>query len=205
MIKNWFERLYNRISGLAGTKWGSWTLLICAFADASFMPLPVTTFFLILILLNNKLIIKYLLFVITGTLAGAIAGYSIGHFAWIKPDGEFTGVVQFLFNNIPGFSAVAYEKVHHLFIKWDFWILCGAVITPLPYGIFSVSSGVFDVNLFIFFIATMISQGIKFLVLSIFTLRLGPKVKKLMDLNWQPLIIITSVTVLIAIFVIRAL
>jgi len=196
-MKNWFRRLHLYITYLAKTKWGTISLFLCAFVDAAFFPLPVTTFFLLLVLLNNRMTYKYIIFVVTGTLAGAFIGYSFGRFIWIKPDGEFTGVVNFLFNNIPGFSKEIYEKVHLLYEKWGFWILCGATATPLPYGMFSVASGVFNINIFIFFLATLLSQGIKFIFLGKITLRIGPKVRNLMQLNWKPAAIITSVCILI--------
>jgi len=199
-MKNWFNRLHLLISKTANTKMGIFALFVCAFADASFLPLPVTTFFLILILLNSEMIYKYILFVVLGTLTGALAGYSIGHFAWLKTDGEFTGAVQFLFNNIPGFSVGVYDKVHALFIKWDFWILCAATVTPLPYGLFSLTSGVFDINIFIFLFTTLICQTIKYSFLALVTTKLSPDVKRIIKFNWKPVaIFIAAVLIVIAV------
>ena len=93
LMKDWISRLHLRISETANTKPGIFILFICAMADASFLPLPVTTLFLFLILLDLRLIHKYVFFVVLGTLSGAIAGYLIGHYAWLKPDGEFTGAI----------------------------------------------------------------------------------------------------------------
>jgi membrane protein YqaA with SNARE-associated domain len=196
-MKNWLKRLHNRINNLANTKWDSFALFICAFADASFLPFPVTTLFLFLILLNSRMIYKYIFFVVLGTLSGAIAGYLIGHFAWLKPDREFTGAVRFLFNNIPGFSPGVYHKVHDLFIKWDFWILCAATITPLPYGMFSVSSGVFDVGIIIFLLTTLICQTLKFSFLALLIMKLGPEVKRMMKFNWKPIAIIAAAVLIV--------
>ena len=198
-MKDWFKKVNNWITYLANTKWGTFTLFICAFADASFLPLPVTTFFLVLILLNRRKLYKYILFVVLGTITGALAGYTIGHYAWVKPDGEFTVVVQFLFNNIPGFSLAVYEKVQTLYTKWDFWILSGATVTPLPYGMFSVTSGAFNINIFIFFVTTLISQVIKYVFLAFFTVIIGPKIRKLSELDWKPVAIIIPVFIVIII------
>jgi membrane protein YqaA with SNARE-associated domain len=204
-MKVWFKKFNTWISDIAATKWGSLVLFLFAFADASFLPLPVTTIFIILILLNSQKVVKQIFMVVSGTLLGALAGYFIGHFAWLKPNGEFTGTVQFLLNHIPGFSQEVYEKVHHLFVKWDFWILSAATTTPLPYGMFSITSGVFGINIFIFLITTMISQGIKFALLALFTLKLGPQFSKLRELNWKPVAVITSLSVAAVIVVIRSL
>ena len=204
-MKNWFENLNIFISQSAATKWGTLILFISAFADASILPLPVTTYFLILILLNARKIYKNILFVVVGTVAGAIAGYSIGHYAWVKPDGDFTDIVQFLFKNIPGFSVTAYENVHILYSKWNFWILGLATATPLPYGVFSVSAGVFNLNIFIFFLVTFICQSIKYFFLAIFATVLGPKIKLLMQSELKRIIVIATAFIIIAIILSNSL
>jgi len=204
-MKEWFKRLHFWSLQQADTKWGAWALFLCAFADASVLGLPTPMLFLGLTLLNIKKAYKYALFGILGTLAGSIAGYSIGHFAWINPEGEFTGLAQFLFNNIPGFSEAGYNKIHLLYAKWDFWILFIAAALPLPYKIFSISSGVFDINIFIFCLATLISQGIKFLLLAILTIKLGREVKKLLEFNWKPIAIAATACIAIVIVIIKIL
>jgi len=196
-MKDWKGSLQHRISETANTKLGIFILFISAMADASFLPLPITTLFLFLIFLNSKMIHKYVFFVILGTLSGATAGYLFGHFAWLKSDGEFTDAVQFLFNNIPGFTPGVYQKVHDLFTKWDFWILCAATVTPLPYGMFSVSSGVFDVGIIIFLLATLVCQTIKFSFLALLTMKLGPEVKRMMKFNWKPIAILAAVVLIV--------
>lgn len=202
-MKNWFKRLHAWSLQWANTKWGVWALFICAFADASFLGLPTPMLFLALALLNIRKTYMYALVGILGTLSGAIAGYSIGHFAWINTNGDLTRLAQFLLNNIPGFSEAGYDKIHILYAKWDFWILFVAAALPLPYKIFSISAGVFDINIFIFCVATLISQGIKFFLLSLLTIKLGPEVKKLLEFNWKPIAIVATACIAIAIIVIK--
>ena len=201
---NWFKRLNELVLQLAGTKWGVWALFLCAFADASFLGLPTPMLFLSLALLNVRKVYKYTLFGLLGTLTGAVAGYAIGHFAWIDINGDFTHIAQFLMTNIPGFSDAGYNKIHILYAKWDFWILFIAGYLPLPYKIFSISSGVFDINIFIFSFATLISQGMKFFLLALLTIKLGPKLKKLLEFNWKPIVIIAAASVAIGIVLIKA-
>jgi len=203
-MNNWYKRLHALSLQMASTKWGIWVLFICAFADASFLPLPVTTIFLILALLNVKKTFKYALFVVLGTVAGASAGYLIGHYAWLRPNGQFTGLVQFLFNNVPGFSEDAYNKIHHLFVRWDYWILCAAAFTPVPYGVFSILSGVFEINILIFLLTTFVTQMIKFSLLALITAKLGVQVKKFTELSWKPAAILTGF-VLVVIVISRVL
>jgi membrane protein YqaA with SNARE-associated domain len=202
-MKSWFKRLHTWSLQWAGTKWGIWALVICAFADASVLGLPTPMLFIALALLDVNKVYKYALFGILGTLCGAVAGYSIGHFAWLDANGDYTGLAQFLFNNIPGFTESGYNKIHILYAKWDFWILFIAGFLPLPYKIFSISSGVFDINIFVFCFATFISQGIKFFLLAFLTRKLGPEVKKLFEFNWKPIAIVATACIAAAIVLIK--
>lgn len=202
-MKNRIKSLHAWSLQWANTKWGAWALFLCAFADASFFGLPTPMLFIALVLLNIKKTYLYALVGILGTLTGSILGFSIGHFAWLNGDGEFTRIAQFFFNNIPGFTEAGYDKIQLLYGKWDFWILFVAAALPLPYKIFSISSGVFDVNLIIFSVATLISQGIKYYLLGLLTIKMGPEVKKIFNYNWKPVLIIVTAGVAIAIVVIK--
>jgi membrane protein YqaA with SNARE-associated domain len=204
-MKNWVKNFQLQISKIAETKWAASALFLASFSDAFLLPLPVTTFFLILLLLNTDKVLKYVLLVTFGTLAGGLGGYLLGHFAWTKANGDFTGMVQFLFNNIPGFSHETYEKVQILYSRWDFWIVCGAAATPLPFSMFSVASGVFNINIVVFLISTLVSQGIKFSLISAFALKFSPKLRRTIELNWKPLAIISSVSLLVVIVITKVL
>lgn len=204
-MKYWFNKLQVYSLKWADTKWSSWIFFICAFADASFLPLPTLTFFFSLILLNVKKAYQYAFLGTTGTLLGALAGYSIGHFAWLNSNGEFTMIAQYVFNNFPGFSEDAYNNIHIYYAKWDFWILFIASLVPVPYKIFSISSGVFDINVFIFSVATITSQGIKFYLLALLTVKLGPEVKKILKLKFKYIAIIVTACIIIVIVVVNIL
>jgi membrane protein DedA with SNARE-associated domain len=78
-----------------------------------------------------------------------------------------------------------------------------ASVLPLPYKIFSISSGVFDINIFIFCITTLISQGIKFFLLALLIIKLGPEVKKLLEFNLKPIAIIATACIAIVIVAIK--
>jgi len=159
------------------------------------------------LLLNTKRVLRYLFFVVFGTLTGAMAGYLFGHFAWLKPGGEFSGVAQFVFDNVPGFSVGVYDKVHLLFMKWDFWILGLAAATPIPFGILSITSGIFSINVFLFLLSILVSQGIKFTFIAYVAVKIGPRFRipeyrRIKELNWKPVAIISSISVL-AVIVLR--
>ena len=201
-MKDLLKSIYIR-SQWANTRWGGWALFICAFADASFLPLPTVLLFLTLTILNITKVYKYVFCGTLGTLIGALAGYSIGHFAWLTTDGSLTELAQFIYNYIPGFSELIFYKINIQFIKWDFWILFLASFAPVPYKIFSISSGVFDVNVFLFCIATLISQAVKFYLLALIIIKTGQQIKNLFDIKLKPIAIIGTTCIAVSIVVIN--
>lgn len=194
-MKNWVQALHQWCLHWAETKWGTWALFLCAFTDATIFPLPTPMLFLTLALLNLANAYKYALFATLGIFTGAIAGYAIGHFAWLTSGGGFTDLAQFMFDNIPGFSTGAYDTIRIQFEKWDFGILFIASFMPLPYNVFSISSGVFDVNPFIFCCTTLISQGVRFYLFAFLIIKLGPEVKKIIRKRLKSIVIIASVCI----------
>ena len=137
-----------------------------------------------------------------GTFAGALAGYLIGHFAFVNLHGESSGFTQFLYNHIPGYSEDAYHRIQILYSKWNFWILFTASFTPIPYGLFSISSGAFNINLLIFCSATLISQVAKYFLFAFVFLKLRPKLKRFLGYNLKSYAILTLAAIVIMILLI---
>jgi len=184
-MNNYFKALNSWSLKWATTKWGTFALFLCAFADASFLPLSTPLFFMILTLLNVKDAFKNVFYATMGFFLGSILGYSIGHYAWLNTDGSFTRLAQFMFDHLPGFSETVYNNLFDQFEKWDFRILFVASFLPVPYKIFAISSGVFDINFYMFCITTLISQALKFYLMVLFILKVGPEVRKIFELSFK--------------------
>lgn len=202
-MKNWFRKIYFKVWRWAHSKWSAWAIFLCAFADASFLPLPTLLFFVGITLLNLNQGYRYFALATAGTMLGALTGYSVGNFAWLKSTGEFTALAQFFIENIPGFSVSTYTTIQTYYAQWDFWILFLASFIPVPYKIFAISSGVFDINLAIFSVATLVSQGIKYYLLALLTIKLGPEVKKILEYNLKPIAFIATAIAAVIFIVIK--
>jgi len=204
-MKKKLHKIYKWAFRFANTRYSWLVMFVCAFADASFFPLQTPLVFIGLALFNIKNTYNLALYGTLGTVIGTILGYGIGHFAWLNGEGEFTGVAMFFFNHIPGFSIEMYEKIKALFIKWDFWILFSAGFTPFPYKLFSISSGVFNLNLAIVLIATLVGHGIRFFLLGLIIKKAGRGIKKLFSRNMKPVAIAYALSIIIIIVLIKFL
>jgi membrane protein YqaA with SNARE-associated domain len=178
---NWLKKMYDWVLKWAETPYGPIALFILAFAESVFFPIPPDVLLIALALGSTSKSFRLALNCTIGSVSGAFVGYAIGHFAWITANGEFTGFANFFFNNIPGFSVTLFNSIKALFNQWDFWVIFTAGFTPIPYKVFTVTSGVFDMNLMMFFIASVISRGARFFLVAFLIWKFGPSIKRFIE------------------------
>jgi|WetSurMetagenome_2_1015567.scaffolds.fasta_scaffold00921_3 membrane protein YqaA with SNARE-associated domain len=203
-MRDWYKKLNITAFSESNIKWSTWILFVFAFVDASFFPLPVSTSFLLLILFDSTRSFRYVIVTTLGTFAGAFAGYLVGSFVLANPNAGSSDFLQFLFNHVPGFTEGAYHRMQALFSGSGFWILFGASFTPIPFGLFSLAAGAFQINILSFIIATIVSQFLKFFLLAYIAIKVGPEIKMIFKVNLKPILIIASVCIAIAFLVTRA-
>ncbi|MFI3261408.1 MAG: DedA family protein [Rikenellaceae bacterium] len=175
-----FRRLYDWVLHWAETKWGAVALFILAFCESSFFPIPPDVLLIALCISIPTRSFRYALIATIGSVIGAIAGYSIGQFAWLA-GGEYTAFANWFFNNIPGFTHEVYENVGSLYKEYDFWVVFTAGFTPIPFKVITISSGAFDINFIIFIIAAIISRGARFFLIGLMIWKFGPTIKNFID------------------------
>jgi membrane protein YqaA with SNARE-associated domain len=178
---NWLKKMYDWVLKWAETPYGPMALFILAFAESIFFPIPPDVLLIALALGSTRKSFRFALNCTIGSVSGAFVGYAIGHFAWITTKGDFTGFANFFFNNIPGFSVNLFNNIKALFNQWDFWVIFTAGFTPIPYKVFTVTAGVFDLNLMMFFIASVISRGARFFFVAFLLWKFGPNIKRFIE------------------------
>jgi membrane protein YqaA with SNARE-associated domain len=175
------KNLYNWVLKWADSPYGPIALFALAFAESVFFPVPPDILLIALALGCTRNSFRLALNCTLGSVSGAFVGYAIGHFAWISVNGEFTAFANFFFNNIPGFSINLFNSIKALFNQWDFWVIFTAGFTPIPYKVFTVSSGVFDLNLLMFFVASLVSRGARFFLVAFLIWKFGPNIKSFIE------------------------
>lgn len=194
-----FKNLYSWVLKWAESPYGPIALLIFAFAEAIFFPVPADVLFIALAMASTTKSFRFALNCTIGSVLGSFAGYAVGHFAWISSNGDFTSFANFFFNNIPGFSVELFNNIKALYNKYDFWVVFAGGFTPFPFKIITISSGVFDINLFMFFLAALISRGTRFFLVAFLIWKFGPKIKTYIDKYFNKLAI-AFIVLLIGIF-----
>ena len=121
---------------------------------------------------------------LVGSVLGALVGYAIGHFAWITADGSNTALAEWCYAHL--FSVEKFNEVKAMYDQYDFWIVFTAGFTPIPYKLITISSGVCDINLVMFIVASIVSRGLRFFLISWLIWKFGAPIKAFIDkyFNW---------------------
>jgi membrane protein YqaA with SNARE-associated domain len=168
------RRLYDWVLHWAETPYGVPALFALSLAESSFFPIPPDP---LLVALCLGLPRKSMRFAATATLAsvvGGVIGYGIGAGAW-------TLMQDWFFNYVPGVSPESFARVQELYDRYDFWAVFLAGLTPIPYKVFTLSSGVFSINFGVFVLASLLSRGLRFFVVAALIYHFGPPITRFID------------------------
>jgi membrane protein YqaA with SNARE-associated domain len=175
------RQLYDWMLHWAETPYGPIALFALAFAESSFFPIPPDALLIALVLGARKKAFSFALNSTVASVLGALLGYAIGSFVWWGAGGEFSNFALFFFNNIPGFTETIFYKVQGLYEEWNFWIVFTAGFTPIPYKVFTISAGAFDVNLILFVLASIVSRAGRFFLVAGLIWKFGDPIKSFID------------------------
>lgn len=151
------RRLYDWVLHWAHTRWGTPALAAVSFAESSFFPIPPDPLLMALALGRPSRAWAFAGVCTLASVAGGLAGYAIGFGGWSL-------VGDWFFAHVPGVTPEAFARVEQLYVRWDFWAIFLAGLTPIPYKVFTLSAGVFAINLPVFLIASGMSRGLRFTI-----------------------------------------
>ncbi len=173
------KKLYEWMLSWGGSKYGWVALLLFAFAESSFFPIPPDILLIALCLGAPKRSFFFATICTVGSILGAIAGYSLGYYLWQTSAGEYTALAQWFFAHI--FSVESFARVEELYNSYNFWIVFTAGFTPVPYKVITISAGLFNIDFVMFLIASVVSRGARFFLVSGLIWRYGAPIKGFID------------------------
>jgi membrane protein YqaA with SNARE-associated domain len=168
------RRLYDWVLHWAETPYGVPALFLLAFAESSFFPIPPDPLLIALCLGVPALSMRFAATATLASVVGGIIGYAIGAGAWHL-------LQDWFFAYVPGVSPDAFASVQALYDRWDFWAVFFAGLTPIPYKVFTLSAGVFSINLGVFVLASVMSRGVRFFVVAGLIYKFGQPITRFID------------------------
>ena len=170
------NKLYQKSLKLAAHKSSKIYLAIISFAESSFFPIPPDVMIAPMVIAKKNDYLKIFLIATFFSAFGGLLGYFIG-FSFL----DFGMKVM----NFYGYE----EKVLNLKISLAegtglyIWLatLFLAGFTPLPFKVFTITSGMISFNLFIFFFICLISRGLRFFIVSYLSFKFGDTLNKFIE------------------------
>lgn len=189
----WMKKIYNWVLHWAYTRYGIVALIILSFAEASFFPIPPDVLLIALVLGAREKAFLFAGYCSIASIFGGLAGYGIGYFAWWNSSKEFSDLANFFFHHIPGFTTELFANIQALYETWNFWIIFTAGFTPIPFKVFTISAGAFDISLVMFFFASLISRSARFFLVAGLIWKFGEPIRGFIDKYFNLLAILFTV------------
>ena len=169
-------KLYQKSLQLAAHKSSKIFLAIISFVESSFFPIPPDVMIIPMVIAKKNDYLKIFLIATLFSTLGGVLGYFIGSYfldAGMRVV-EFYGYedkVLSLKDNL--------TKGTGLYIWLATLFLAG--FTPLPFKVFTITSGMIGFNLIIFFFICLISRGLRFFIVAYLSFKFGDTFNKFMQ------------------------
>jgi membrane protein YqaA with SNARE-associated domain len=171
---NFVRRLYRWVLHWADTPYGTPALALISFAESSFFPIPPDVLQVALSVSRPKRAFYYAAVSTVASVAGGVAGWYIGHWCW-------AGMSEYFFNYVPGFTEATFAKVQTKYEQNAFLALFGAAFTPIPFKVFTIAGGVFNISLGTLIWASILGRGLRFFSVATAIYFFGEQAKALLE------------------------
>lgn len=173
-FKDLTRRIYDHALNLASRKNALTWLFVISFIESSFFPIPPDIMIIPMVLATPKEAYKIAGVATVASVLGGYFGYFIGVYGFeliARPLLEFYGYMK---------QFGEFENYYH---EYGAWIVFGAGITPFPYKIITIASGVVRLDLVVFTIASVIARGMRFYFIAWLLKRFGDPMKVFIEKN----------------------
>tara|TARA_R110000751_G_scaffold2036_9_gene10956 strand:+ start:4249 stop:4932 length:684 start_codon:yes stop_codon:yes gene_type:complete len=166
------RKLYDWTLSLASHRHAAVALFLIAFIESSFFPIPPDILLIPMILAARSKAWRYAAICMIGSVLGGMAGYAIGHFL-------FDSIGQPVLN-FYGYSA-KFDQFRDYYNEWGAWAVFIAGVTPFPYKVITILSGVTSLDPVIFSIASILARGIRFFLIAALIWKFGPPIRNFIE------------------------
>ena len=166
------QRVYDWTMSLAAHHRADRVLAFIAFIESSVFPIPPDVLLMPMVLARRDKAWYYAGLCTVASVLGAVAGYALGLFAFEtigRPLLEAYGYMD------------AFARVQTWFHEWGGWIVLTAGITPVPYKVFTIASGVTQLNFGVFIFASLLARSFRFYLVAALLWKFGPPIRDFIE------------------------
>ena len=166
------QRLYDWTISLAESKHALWALAFVAFVESSVFPIPPDILMIPMIIATPKRAFLIAGIALVSSVLGGMLGYLIGWGAFEsvgRPVLEFYGKDAY------------FEEFSTKYNEWGAWAVLIAGVTPFPYKVITILSGVTQLNFAVFMLASIIARGFRFFLVAGLLWKFGPPIRDFIE------------------------
>ena len=183
--------LYARILSLAGTRWAMPALAAVSFAESSFLPIPPDALLIPMVLARRERAWIYALVCTLGSVLGGLFGYAIGFY--LAPLAAKLLAAMGHAGGLASFQA-AYQR-------FGVWVILVKGLTPIPYKLVTIASGLAHFSLPVFVTASLATRGARFFLEA--ALLRHPAAKALIDRHLVLIVVAAGVAAALALVAVK--
>lgn len=188
------RRMYDWVLSWADRRHAPTALFVLAFAESSFFPVPPDVLLIALALAAPTRAFRLAAITTAGSVLGGLGGYVIGY-AFMSSIGNWI---------LDTYSLHAqFERIRGFYLHYDIWAVGVAGFTPIPYKVFTIAAGAFDMDPWRFTLASLVSRGARFFLVAWLIWRYGAPIRSFIDRYFNILTIVFTV-LLVGFFVLLA-
>jgi len=169
--------MYDWAMRASRSKYALYVLAVISFVESSFFPIPPDILLIPMILAARQRAWLIAGVCTIASVMGGWFGYAIGMFLYdvvALPILEFYGYVA------------KFDEFRQYYNDWGAWIVFGAGITPFPYKVITIASGVSGLDIWTFSIASILARGFRFFLIAALLWKYGKKMEDFVvkNLGW---------------------
>ena len=193
MINNLFQFLFNKTLDYSGRK-KSWIVLsFISFIESIFFPIPTDLFLAPMIMANRKKTVFLISITILFSVLGGIIGYIIGFYFWESIAPKMNIIYPAFQEGFLNFKNKFSE------LSWVLIIIGG--FTPFPFKIITISSGILQLDIFLFIGCSIISRSARFILVGYMFFKYGKDIKSTIQRHINLVSLVLILVFLVYIFI----
>lgn len=166
------RRLYDWVLHWASTRYAFAALLVVAFTESSFFPVPPDVLLIAMAMAAPARGFVLAAWCTLASVMGGMLGYGIGYGLM-----DVVGCrLVALYNGVAVFDWLAEE-----FTTYNFWAVFVAAVTPIPYKIFTITAGAVHADFATFLLASALGRPVRFFAVAALIYFFGPPVRRFID------------------------
>lgn len=178
------KRLYHWMLDRAASKKAVPSLAVVSFAESSFFPIPPDVMLIPMCLARPEKAFYYAFVCTLASVAGGIAGYAIGYLLYETVGQWIIGMYGY---------AGKMDQLRAFYDKWGWASVLIGGLTPVPFKLITILSGLLEYNFMLFVVFSVIARGARFFALAGVLYFWGEPIKAFIDRYFAILTVLFAV------------